>query len=270
MTSVCGLLGARAAGDLDWIVAYQYEEQLGINLLEGAMATNRYREYEMALAKYECALADASFSQDRLDVFEYERVLTQAQEPLQQYGTFKDPQLFCDMADAELLFNASVERFSERVIGSIPGDGLIRTTIMLWKHLTKALEMLTTASKLPNATNLPRIHLRRGDCEMLRRRLGFRPWSCNVATTSASTLLKNADIYYRGAARLAQIESATDEEHEACVKEAIVTALAGDPSKLRTQAETEIQSLQEIIGDSVEEGLLVDDDVLMLGNWNTC
>ncbi|KAL8872137.1 MAG: hypothetical protein Q9174_002183, partial [Haloplaca sp. 1 TL-2023] len=254
LTSMCGVLSARAAGDLEWIVAYRHEE-LTFNLLEGAMATERDEEYSLADARYECALADANFSQDTIDIFEYERVLAKAQKSSQD-GRSKDPQLFCDLADGELVFNATVERFSERVIGSISGDGLIKTSIMLWKHLTKALELLTSASKLPNATNLPRIHLRRGDCEMLRRRLGFHPWNCSVASKSASTLLKNADIYYRGAARLAQAESATDEVNEASVKEAIVTALAGDPSKLRMRAETEIQSVQDIIGDSVEEGLL--------------
>lgn len=41
-----------------------------------------------------------------------------------------------------------------------------------WTRLTKAGEVLTQASKLPQVENLASIHIERGDVELLRLQLG--------------------------------------------------------------------------------------------------
>lgn len=129
------------------------------------------------------------------------------------------------------------------------------------KPAPEALDSLTAAGKLPNAKNLPRIHLRRGDCELLRRRLGGAPLNYDLALKSASTLLKNAEIYYRGAARLARVETAADEEVEASIKETVVLAIStGYHNSLRERKDLYDSAVQEVIEEMNEEGLLWEED----------
>lgn len=72
-----------------------------------------------------------------------------------------------------------------------------------WQALTTALNALTTASKIPSADNLPKIHLARGDVELLRFQLGQPPNNFDSAAKNAGVLVKNAEKFYRGAKALA-------------------------------------------------------------------
>ena len=89
-----------------------------------------------------------------------------------------------------------------------------------WTHITTALDSLTAASKLRDAQNLSRIHLRRGDCELLRLSLGEQPLKYELAIKSATILLQNAGLYYRMAGRQAGSDGAgaKEEGQEAYVK----------------------------------------------------
>ncbi|KAL9606288.1 MAG: hypothetical protein Q9179_000563 [Wetmoreana sp. 5 TL-2023] len=257
LTSVCGILSSEGVGDLDWIEQY-HDDLLSSNVLHSGVTTDRHLEFILSRARLECALADAGFSIAKLNIDRYEQGLAEALEPLKLFPN--EPQALCDMADAEIVFNASIERFADRILRIASEVNIIR-----WKHLTKAIDHLTAASKLWTARNLPRIHLRRGDCEMLRRRLGAAPWNYDLASKSASTLLKNAEIYFRGAGRLAKAEGAANEEEEALTKEAVAAALAGDPSRFREKAGSEMQKVQDILKDAVEEGVILSDDIRILG-----
>ncbi|KAL8659104.1 MAG: hypothetical protein Q9202_007279 [Teloschistes flavicans] len=258
LTSLCSLLSVRGNGDPRWIDECYSRMQYDLIV----STRDRFQEYRLATVRYKCALADAGFSLAKFDIFQYERHLTEAQAPLkEQYSD--DPQALCDMADAELTFNASIARLSHRVMDST-SDDQGKLNVIRWKHLTKALDHLTIAGKLPTTKNLPRVHLRRGDCEMLRRRLGAAPWNYDLAIRSASTLLKNAEIYYRGAARLAKAETARDEEEEASGKEAIVAALAGDLRRLQERVDAEVKTVREIMDDTVDDGLLSEADIQKL------
>ncbi|KAL8692286.1 MAG: hypothetical protein Q9218_002655 [Villophora microphyllina] len=255
LTSLCNLLSVRENGDPRWIDVYYFNNECNYIV----STRNRLHEFMLAKTRYKCALADAGFSLARYDVLQYERYLTEAQAQLKERYS-NDPQALCDMADAELIFNASVERLSHRVFGTV-SDERDKLNIIRWRHLTRALDHLTIASKLPTARNLPRIHLRRGDCELLRRRLGANPWNYDLAVRSALTLLKNAEIYYRGAARLAKADFAVDEEDEASTKEALVAALVGNSSKLHARTNNEVERMPEVMQDTMDDGLLSEEDV---------
>ena len=71
-----------------------------------------------------------------------------------------------------------------------------------WKALTAAIDCLTAASKLPTASNLAKIHVLRGDVELLRYQLGQGHQPYDVATKNSQVLCKNAEKFYRGAAAL--------------------------------------------------------------------
>ncbi|KAL8631055.1 hypothetical protein Q9189_003250 [Teloschistes chrysophthalmus] len=253
LTSLCSLLSVRGSGDLRWI------DECYTGVLYDLNFFNQEQEHILARVRYKFAFVDAGFNLAKFDILRYEGLLTDAQVRLkEQYSD--EPQALCDMADAELTFNASFERASYRVENSTL-DNQNMSNVIRWKHLTKALDHLTAASKLPTAKNLPRIHLRRGDCEMLRRRLGAAPWNYDLADRSASTLLKNAEIYYRGAARLAKAETAVDEEEEASVKEAVAAALAGDLRRVQERVDAEIKTVREVMDDMVDDGLLAEAEI---------
>lgn len=263
LTSICGLSSNRGISDLSWVDEY-YRNSLHDKLLGFAKETGQHHEATLAKAKYRCILADARFTTTMLDIPTYEKEVMGAYEIFPESDP--DPQALCDRADAEIVFAASVQKVWGQVMERGPVEGMpedvARLSIVRWKHLTKALDNLTLAAKLPKVKNLPRIHLRRGDCELLRRRLGAAPSNYDIALKSASTLLKNAEIYYRGAARLAQAEAAADEETEASVKEAVVVAVStGEHSKLHKRLDLQRARAQEIIEDMIEEGLLWDEDM---------
>ncbi|KAL8733862.1 MAG: hypothetical protein Q9166_001850 [cf. Caloplaca sp. 2 TL-2023] len=256
MTSICGLLSGQRVDDPSPIEQY-FQDSLREKIIVTLEKTGRQREVALARAKLRCALADANFSVAKFDIHTYEYELAGAYEEFADVG--HDPQAFCDRADAEIVFNANMQRASMQLIENL-SENSAKLNVIRWKHLTRALDYLTIASKLPNAKNLPRIHLRRGDCELLRRQLGAAPTSYDIALKSSSTLLKNAEIYYRGAAKLAKAEAAAEEDMEALIKEAVVAALMGDSGKLRERLNNDRIRVQEIVEDMREECLISDED----------
>ncbi|KAI4141020.1 MAG: hypothetical protein LQ341_003635 [Variospora aurantia] len=261
LTSVCGLLSARGTDDPGWVEQY-YQSLLHERIMLAAKETGRYHEFTLTTAKFRCALAEAGFSTARLDISTYEREIAAAYEGLVDSPI--DAEVLCDRADAELAFHANIRKSLQRgPIGAMQESGAA-SNVIRWKHLTRALDSLTAASKLPSAKNLSRIHLRRGDCEMHRRNLGSAPSAYDIAVKSAPTLLKNAEIFYRGAAKVANVEAAHEEEVEASNKEAVVAGLSGSLNRLQEKADGGKAGVQEIVGDMVEEGLLSQDDIQKL------
>ncbi|KAL8761620.1 MAG: hypothetical protein Q9184_002267 [Pyrenodesmia sp. 2 TL-2023] len=262
LTAVCGLFSTRGGDDPGWVEQY-YDNLIKERILFATEETSRQRDTALAKAKFRCALADAGFNTAKLDLPTYEREVSSAYEGFTDLQG--DAQALCDRADAELVFNASIRKTLEHPENGFTPKDIATSNLMRWKHLTKALDSLTVASKLPDTRNLPRIHLGRGDCEMHRRSLGAAPLAYEVACKSAPTLLKNAEIFYRGTARLARGANTTEEEREASTKEAIVAGLSGDFSKLKEQVRVEQARVREVVEDMSEEGLLVADDLQNLG-----
>ena len=260
LTEICGLGSSHTRNDLAWIEEY-YRTELQGKINSYNSGSNRKHEIALSKANFIAAISDAAFRGGKLDILTYERELNAAfSDP--DLDLNKDPQGLCDKADAHLSFNTSVQN----AVQQRPVSESAQTGSICWVHITKALDSLTAASKLPNAQNLPRIHVQRGDCELLRLHLGEAPLNYDLAIKSASTLLTNAEVYFRGAAALAKSsEDAAEEQKEAEVKEAIVLALADDPQKLSSFIELQRDVVGAIVEEMKDEGLLGEEAVQKLG-----
>ncbi|OBT52418.1 hypothetical protein VE04_06895 [Pseudogymnoascus sp. 24MN13] len=104
----------------------------------------------------------ASFRASNIDTATYERAFTEAFRDL---DLASDPKGLTDKADAMLAFAAALRTQPVE-------DGQQQQQIVArWGALTQAGTALGAASKVPGAVNLARIHLARGDAEMLRFRV---------------------------------------------------------------------------------------------------
>ena len=259
LTAICSL-GSSHTG-VAWVEEY-YCTTLKDKVSLYVNGSSRHHEAALAHARFTCALSDAAFQGGRLDLSAYEKELNAAFTG-QDLDLSNDPSSLCDEAGAELVFNASVQN----VLQLARSTEMARISSTCWKHITKALDCLTAAAKLPDAQNLPRIHLRRGDCELLRLHLGDAPLGYDLAVKSAPTLLKNAEIYFRGAANLAKKDVGTEEEkNEAEIKESIVAGLLGDTEKLLSMVKTRRDLLESIVGEMKDDGLLGEENLQKIGS----
>lgn len=149
-------------------------------------------------------------------------------------------------AEALVTFNSSVHTSPP----SLPHE-LIESLAARWKALTTALECLTTASKLPTASSLAKIHILRGDVELLRYQLGQEQPAYEIAAKNGQVLCKNAEKFYRGASALCEDK---EERLEASVKEALAKAFLGDASKIAGFAQQ--QEARSVLESSIDEGLV--------------
>jgi len=250
LTAICSLNSITNENDLAWMDEY-YRNTLQPKIITFTDSSTHHHEAALAKAKFVSAISDAAFRSGRLDITTYERELKAAFNH-QDLDLTIDPQGLCDRADAYLAFSTSIQLFLHRA----QADDIAPLAAMCWKHITRALDSFTAASKIPDAQNLPRIHLRRGDCELLRLRLGEEPLNYDLAMRSAPTLVKNGEFYFRGAAKLAKSEGAAEEQAEAEIKEAAAAALGGDMEKMSALVELQRQLVEAGLEEMRDEGLL--------------
>ncbi|KAI9707373.1 MAG: hypothetical protein M1836_000333 [Candelina mexicana] len=253
----------RLSRSLAWI------EEYSSDLLKTKVSTyavgssERLNEILLGRAMFQCSLADASYRARRIDLGTYERELVSAfiseETPL---NLSNDPEGLCDKAEALTTFCTSLNRFPPSDI-SIPHSptSLDQLGNLAWKYLTLALESLTAASTLPTARNRAKIQLARGDVEMLRFRLSLHPLNLKLAQRSADTLIRNAQVYYRGAAGLAKNAGLMGEEKEGIVKESVAALAGGEVGKWddlmsKGAEKAERQDLWKIIEEMLEDGLV--------------
>ncbi|KAK2794779.1 hypothetical protein FQN52_007549 [Onygenales sp. PD_12] len=254
LATLCGLLTLDSGSTLAWIEEYSADllkEKIGA-YVEG---TQRHNEVALARAKFISTLAEVSFRSGRLDFETYKNELGNA------FGDGLDlsdnPGGLCSRAEALVAFNSALAD------GELPSDqeGFKKLLAARWQALSSALDSLTAATKLPDAENLPKIHIARGDAEMYRWRLGGAPWNHAIARDNAATLLKNANTYYRGAAALARRDGAGEQEQEGTVKEAVAFALAGDMQRMEGLVSSSKKELTQVAEDMVEDGLVSAEDM---------
>ena len=252
LTAVCTLVTFQGGNDLSWVDEY-YRNLLRNKIALYVDGTERHHEAALTVAKFICGFLDASFRSGQLDIPTYEREFAAA---FKDIDLTNDPQGLCDKSDAAITFITSVhaslpENMHDRI------QDLSQLNILSWKYLTAALDNLAAASKLPTVQNLARLHLRRGDCELLRYDLAEAPSSYDIAIKSADTLIKNAEVYYRGSGKMAKNEGAADEEREASVKEAVAAAIGGKGThRLEELAKSHEAAVREVVTEMREEGLL--------------
>ena len=251
LTDACNLGLLQDLSLLSWMEAF-YKDNVDKKLAMYAENSTKQPEAFLARFNFLCAYSDANFRIGRLDLPTYERELENTF--VMNSDLFTSPQGLCDMADAMLAFNSSVRARINYV--DLQSSDAARLSQVQWKHLSTALANLKSASTLPEVQNLPKIHNRRGDCELLRYRLGEAPVSYQPAQSNAVMLLANAATYYRGAAGVAKAEGVEREEFESRVKEAVVSSITRDDSKLSELLTGGRGRVISILEDARDEGLI--------------
>ena len=219
-TSMCGLTPWLSASDLDQIrdtVTLMFDVH---RIPFSANVMIRRTELFLAKSNFTAAFLDASFRYNRIDAHTYADKLAKAFAPVLEPG-LETPQARCDYADTLLTFYTTLVTTRDET--ALSSNEMDSPNHLQWTLLASALSDLQRALALPNVQNLARIHMRRGDCELLRYRMGESPTPYKPAISNAATLLKNAATYYRGSAAAARVEG---EAWEATVKEAVANALA--------------------------------------------
>ncbi|KAI9750750.1 MAG: serine/threonine-protein kinase HAL4/sat4 [Chaenotheca gracillima] len=275
LRTMCSLISTdqSSSGILTWVEKYT-AETLDDRLRTYTPSTDsdpdptRLREIYLTKANFSSALAEAQFRHARIDIPTYQHALEQAfGAPLDIH---EDPAGLCDRADALTAFSSALGDATSPSSGGpelSPSDQA-RLDLTRWKALSTALDSLTTASKLPNASNVARIHLARGDTEMLRLQIGNPPGAFDTAAKSRETLLKNAQVFYRGAVGFANVAAAggaassggggvVGEELEGRIKEAVAARLAGNEAVLQRVLESIPEELvRRVITDAQAEGVV--------------
>lgn len=248
LTTMCSLLAFNPGDSLAWI------EEYSSDLLQNRIpvyieGTSKQYEATMARAKLVSALTEVLYRSGRIEVETYHQEIARAFGP--ELDLFADPEGLCSKADALISFNTAVTDLPP----SHDPTAFKKSLALRWQSLSTALDALTVASRLPNADNLPKIHLARGDIEMNRWRLGIAPWEYTMAQQNASLLLRNAQTYYRGAAALARRDGATEEARDGTCKEAFAAGFEGQKEKLAQLKMAAPKELLAVAEDMVEDGL---------------
>ena len=257
LTSMCNLMVIQDSSEVPWL------EKYFSSLLDKASKfpdTERRQEMALARANFLCTYADASYRLGLLNFPTYQAELKNAFND--DLDVSESPQALCDRAEALINFVTSTCVIVN--IASLSIAEAAERKEMYWKCLTNALGDLTKATKIPDASNLAKTHLRRGDCEVLRYRLGESPVPYEQAAQNTKLLLKNAETYYRGAAKLAEVEMAVAEQSEALIKEAVASGLNEDGRKFSVWLARDRIKVASVVEEMREENLLSDHHVAQL------
>ncbi|OXV11022.1 hypothetical protein Egran_01219 [Elaphomyces granulatus] len=251
LATLCGLLTGDSGSGLAWVEEYS-SDLLKTRIAAYVEGTDRQHEVSLARAKFWSALTEVLYRTGRIDIETYKREINGAFGP--DLDLANDPEGLCSKAETLMSFNSAA--------GDVASSGEFSgTSVLRWQALSSALDALSTASKLATAEDVPKIHLARGDVEMCRWRLGHPPWNHQVSQESSSTLLQNAQTYYRGAAAIAQRNGAAEEERDGSCKEAFAAALGGDRDKLGKLRSVAGNDVLKAAEDMVEEGLVSSFDI---------
>ena len=248
LTTLCGLIAADSGRGLAWIE--EYASSLLTRLPTYLSNTVRCPEAGLTKANFMTAAADANFRFQRIDVGTYLRVIEEAFSALDLADS---PEGLASKAESYIAYNSSLRlyHYSDEVSQDV--------LLSRWQALTTAFNALTSASKLPSAFNLPKIHVARGDTELLRFQLGKPPSNFDSAAKNGSVLVKNAEKFYRGAKALSGYSG-----EEAEIKEALAVALGGDATRLKEAVES-LPSTKRVLEDAIDEGLVSLDELVGMG-----
>ncbi|KAL2863482.1 uncharacterized protein BJX67DRAFT_260320 [Aspergillus lucknowensis] len=247
LSTLCNLLTYDPDVGLNWVEEYS-TELLQEKITAYVEGSSRQYEAALAQAKFSSALNEVLYRSGRTDVGTYHSAILDSFGP--DLDISADPEGLCSKADALVSFNtATAEQPPYH-----DAEAFARALGLRWQALSTAVDALTKASKLPNAENLPKIHLARGDVEMSRWRLGFSPWEYAMSQQNGTVLLRNAQTYYRGAAALARRDGGGDEDRDGTCKEAIAAAIEGQKEKLTRLKGAAPKELMFVAEEMVDDG----------------
>lgn len=248
LTVLCGIVNPNIDSESHLSSLETYSTPLltqKLPILMESLDAERAAEVELTKANFLASIADANFRAQRIDNANYEAILTSTYE---QLDLTNNPEGLCDKAEAYLTYSSSTRNFAS-VTPQLSNSR--------WQALSLALKAFGAATKLPSAENLSKIHLARGDTELLRFQMGLEPTDFAVAKTNAPLLLKNAGTFYRGAVAVAKNEKNTKEIKEGTVKEAVVLSLGGDGERLTDLVKKETEACRVVLEEAVDDGVVL-------------
>jgi len=221
--------------------------------------TNRDLEAALTRANFISAFSEAQFIAGTIDISSYTNTVESSYSTLNLSTHARG---LCDLAESMLSYNLNISSHPE---GNSPSYLSHR-----WKALSLALKSFTEASKLDDSSssmilNLPKIHIKRGDCEVLRFQLG--PAGYAPAVANAAVLLKNAGKFYSGAAANARNMGLEDEANEALFRDALARWLQGDGSDLKGMMDGDMSAesgVGRLVQEVLQDGLVSEDQLAAL------
>jgi len=215
--------------------------------------TNRKFEVDLTCASFFAALANTKFFLQEIDFAVFTQAVHDAFASLDLTG---NPEGLVAKAEALIAYNNA---FSG-------GSAIKEINDARWKALTSALENLTSASKIPTAKNVAKLHILRGDVELYRFQLGSPPCSYDVATKNAGVLLKNAEKIYKGAELTARATGVENDMQEALTKVALVKSLQGDVEQIQALMGGNARKFgKPVLDEAVDEALVTVEQLAAIG-----
>jgi hypothetical protein len=165
LTTLFPLIPSDPAAAKDVIILSDQANPIIKGKLE-AFTVGTGRELEAAIARGNLlsAFADACFRCSMYKIEDYQKELDNAWT-IERIDLNSCPEALCNMAESLITFATSLRADDDYNNYDNPKPKFLSAR---FKALSTALERLTAASKLPDADNLVKIHLLRGDVEMWR------------------------------------------------------------------------------------------------------
>ncbi|KAJ9658032.1 hypothetical protein H2201_007927 [Coniosporium apollinis] len=246
---------------------------------EGAEEPPPHVTAALTISAYTAVVADAEYRAGLTNADDYAARLTNAYEPLLSEDRYQaapsKPFIAVLGAYADALSDLASSLAGLGRAKRQPNQNPSQHASLRWQALSRAQELLTATSKQETSNaEKARIYLARGDIELGRFQLANLPDAAASLVKSREVLLKNAGVYYRGAAGLARQTSDEEAVTEATVKEAVAQMQA---AQLQTETVAQRSALWEsllsrvrkqqvldIIRDMLEEGLVAEELVKQL------
>lgn len=223
-----------------YLVDYYKNPILPALHLHAPLPISRENDIKLAIANYNCAVADLQYNAEDIDLGKYEHAVFNAYD----FDMSNNPEALCDAGESMMVFHAAVAHL---------GMQCEPYHTRRWVTLGKAQQYFTAASKLPESQHKEKIYALRGDVEMLRFQLG-RAGHMD-AKKSAAVLLKNAKIFYNGAKKLAENDGVKDVALDTYIKLCIIEAFGGDAVELKN-AEKEHEGFGKVVAEAVSDGVV--------------
>lgn len=222
-------------------------------------------ETDLAIAVFTNAIAAAEYGSRLLETHQYYSRIQEAFAPISHnagLGLYPDSShvpILSAYADALIEFAENVAEY-----GGNDGNSLGAR----WTALETAQTQLTQATNkvvnesVDGAPSKAQLYLTRANVELMRRRLAVSPTAASSLKSNAKVLLKNAGVYYRGAAALSKQDGNGELESDATIRNEVIKALEqgvvkDDSDVVRAWAlKAGGDNAVAIVDEMIEEGLL--------------
>jgi tetratricopeptide (TPR) repeat protein len=230
-------------------------------------------ETALAIAVFTAAIAGAEYQSQLIETSAYRERITQAFESLSHlagsevYPENSHIQLLSAYADTLIEFAENIAEMDEQ--GQDPDSLSFRWTALetAQGQLTQITSKLSnTALADPTIPSKAQIYFTRANVELLRRRLALAPSASSTLKANEKVLLKNAGVYYRGAAALAKQDGNSELDNDANSRNRVIHAI--EQGEVGHSAKAVKKFLISAFGNDdsaavdemLQEGLLVNDE----------